>query len=64
MNNLQRVGDGTVQIWRALPTWAKVITAIVGGVVVYYAFGILFLLLIAAAFGIGIVTLVRWFIRR
>lgn len=64
MDNLQRAGGGAVQIWRALPVWAKVITAIVGGIAVYYSFAVLFSLLIVAAFGVGVFTLVRWFLRR
>ncbi len=56
MDNLQRTGGTAVQLWRALPAWAKVVTAIVGGIAVYYSFAILLPLFIVAAFGIGAVT--------
>jgi hypothetical protein len=64
MNNLQRIGDGTVQIWRALPAWAKVATAIVAAIGLYYSFAIILGLIFFAALGVGLFTLLRWLLRR
>jgi hypothetical protein len=63
-NNLQRIGDGTVQIWRALPPWGKVVTAIVAVIGLYYSFALILGLFFMAAFAVGFFTLVSWLMRR
>jgi len=63
-NNLERVSGGAVQIWRALPTWGKVVTAIVAAIGLYYSFAIILGLFFFAALGVGFFTLLRWLIRR
>jgi hypothetical protein len=64
MNSLQRVGDGTIQIWRALPTWGKVVAVIVGMIGLYYSFAIIVGLFVLAALGVGIVTILSWMLRK
>jgi hypothetical protein len=62
-NNLQRIGDGTVTIWRALPTWGKVVTGLIAFVGLYYSFALILGLFFMAALGVGTLTLLRWLMR-
>lgn len=64
MNNLQRISDGTAQIWRALPTWGKVVALVVGAIGVFYAFSFILGLFFLAALGVGVFTLLRWLMRK
>lgn len=64
MDSLQRIGSGTAQIWRALPTWGKVAAAIVAGIGLYYSFAFILGLFVIAAFAVGVITLIRWFLTR
>lgn len=64
MNKLQRIGDGTVQIWRALPTWGKVVAVIVGTIGLYYSFAFIVGLFVLAALGVGVFTLLSWLLRK
>lgn len=64
MNNLQRIGDGTAQIWRALPVWGKVVAVIVGAIGLFYSFSLILGLFFIVALGIGLITLLRWLISK
>lgn len=64
MNNLQRTGGTAVQLWQALPTWGKVVTALATAIGLYYGFFFIVGLFFFAAMGVGMFTIVRWLMRR
>lgn len=63
-NNLQRTGGAAVQLWQSLPTWGKVVTGIAAVVGLYYGFFFILGMVFLAAMAIGLITIVRWLLRR
>ena len=64
MNQIDRPQSGAMQVWTAMPIWAKVITAIVLGIALYYSFFFLLGIFVIAAMCVGSVTILRWFFQR
>lgn len=62
MNNLERIQLGTMQIWRAMPTWGRVTAVIVAVIGLYYSFALVLGLFFMAALAVGVLTLIRWFL--
>lgn len=61
-NNLQRLGGGAGALWRATPVAGRVVVVIVGGLTLLYLWQILLGLFFLAALGVGIVTIIKWFV--
>lgn len=63
MNNLQRVNGTTMALWRALPTWGKIVTVIVGTLTALYFFQFIVGLFLIAAMCVGAYTLLKWLLK-
>lgn len=61
---LQPITRSIATLFRSLPVPARVVTVIVGVIALLYVWQILFGLLFLAAFGIGIYTIIKWFVSR
>lgn len=59
---LQRGSSGVMALYRQLPTWGKVTAVIVGSLLVLYLWQLLLGLLLLAALGVGMVTIVKWIV--
>jgi hypothetical protein len=59
---LQRVSTSAGAIYRTLPTWGKVTAVIIGGFSVLYLSQLILGLFVIAALGVGIYTLIKWFV--
>lgn len=62
MSNLQRAGQGAGELWRRTPVAGRVVVVIVGGLMLLYVWQLLLGLLFLTALGVGIVTIIKWFV--
>lgn len=64
MKQLQPITSSLAALFRVLPVPARVAGVIVGVFVMIYVWQLLLGLVFLAAFGIGIYTIIKWFVSR
>lgn len=64
VNPIQKSGGTVAALWRALPVPGRIVTVVVGGLVLIYLWQVLIGLMVLAALGVGIVTIIKWFVSK
>ncbi|NJK81341.1 MAG: hypothetical protein HC914_16215 [Chloroflexaceae bacterium] len=64
MNQIERTKRGTATLWRAMPTWSKVLAIVVGVSTAIYFFQLLLGMFLLAAMAVGAYQLIKWFVSK